>query len=174
MRKIFAIAGLWIVLGVVCGAEARWCSITGRAEGNDVEYPEIARQAMVFGVVKSRLTFVPDGEVSSIEHLSGPMLLFSSMKQQVLHWRIKTDAVGDQPCQAVMIATFNLDDLAQWRNPDEENAKAPSVVKITIDATSEPHIINVTISDPVIRPGGFRVRGSKIRVWLGKHSYAGQ
>jgi hypothetical protein len=153
LKKVFAIAALWFVTSAVCGAEARWCSITGPA-GSDLVYPEIARRATVFGVVKSRVIFLPTGEVRSVERIGGSQLLFSSVKQQILKWRVKTDAIGDAPCQAAVVVVFDLDDYAQWRNPNEEILEAPSVLKIVIEGESFPVEVIVTTNDPTVRHRG--------------------
>lgn len=134
---------------MVAHAEPRWCSITGRGPNDNLMYPGIARKARVFGVVKARIEFLPSGQVRAIDPISGPKLLFSLMKQQMMHWSLRTGARGDEACQAIVVAAFNLDDYALWRNPEEERVDGPSVLRMVVNGESLPQDVVITLDDRV-------------------------
>jgi hypothetical protein len=97
------------LLATPCVAQARWCALLGHSPRNTIVFPPIARVANVQGVVIARLHFSVSGQVASVETISGPKLLAQSVGEQLQTWTVKTDAPGNEPCQALFIAEFTID-----------------------------------------------------------------
>jgi len=150
VKGIF-VAVLLGAVSMVAHAEARWCSIRGKGPNDKLVYPDIARTARVFGLVKARIEFLPGGPVRAMNRISGSPLLFSLMKQQMVHWTLQTDARGHEPCQAIVVTAFNIDDYALWRNPKDERVDAPSVLRLVVEGESLPVETVITTNDPVER-----------------------
>ena len=106
-----AIVGLLATCALVCHAEPRWCSITGRGPNDTLIYPPIARAARVSGVVLGRVVFTTDGKFVRFEPVSGPKMLEISLTKQLEQWTFQTDATGDGLCQTLVIAEYRLNDL---------------------------------------------------------------
>jgi len=118
-------------------AETRWCQVVAVGPGNKLSYPDIARRARVSGVVQSRMTFSTNRTVLSIDRVSGPTLLGDLLKQQLKSWKIKTNVEGDEPCQTLVVATFNLDGYSLWPRYAEK-AFAPSMLDLSVSAEPFP------------------------------------
>jgi len=114
-------------------AEARWCSIVGKADADTVKYPVIAVAARISGVVVSRLTFTPSGKVTAFEEISGPKLLASTTGSQLREWTVKTDAQGEELCQALVVIDYKLvapdSNLRPGAYP-----RTPGILRISVEA----------------------------------------
>ena len=108
MRKWLGLAMLVLIPAAAFGAEPRWCEVTGRAAGDTLAYPPIAKAARVSGIVVSRMVYSTSGKVESVERVFGPMMLAASVEQQLKNWTVQTRATGDQPCETLVIAEFRL------------------------------------------------------------------
>jgi hypothetical protein len=129
--------GIVLALGAlasVCHAETRWCSIAAHDPSNHLSYPPIARVAQVHGVVLSRIIYATTGLVQRVEQVSGPAMLSTSLSQQLLQWKIKTDAHGEELCQTLVIAEFGLNDSP---DPPSERPVAPppppGILRLSVD-----------------------------------------
>ena len=97
---------LWLfLLTLPCAGETRWCALK-EAPQHQLSYPPIARAARLTGTVIERVTFSPQGKVLRVEALSGPPLIEKSIRSDIFAWKLDTDAVGEQPCQALIVADF--------------------------------------------------------------------
>lgn len=103
------IAGLFVLCALACSAEPRWCTITGRGANDTLFYPPIARAARVSGVVLGRVIYTPTGKFVRFEYIFGPRLLSNMVSGQLERWTIQTHAEGDELCQTLVIAEFQLD-----------------------------------------------------------------
>lgn len=98
------------IVSTVSHAEPRWCSILGLGSGENLAYSPIARVARLHGIVLERVIYLPNGPVQSFDFISGPRMLSASLEQQMKSWAIKTNQRGEQLCETLVIAKFDLDD----------------------------------------------------------------
>jgi hypothetical protein len=110
LQKIALLALGFVALASLCHAEPRWCNVTGKDPSNKFIYPPIARAARVSGVVLLQMIYIPNGKVQKIEPISGPRILSDILARQLMDWTVKTDATGDELCETLVIATFELAD----------------------------------------------------------------
>ncbi|MDE3162420.1 MAG: hypothetical protein KGL64_04090 [Acidobacteriota bacterium] len=139
MSKRTALALILFAVTSACPAEPRWCSVVGRDPSNIIVYPPIARAARVSGVVLAHIIYVPNGKVEEVQPISGPILLSRSLTDQLMKWRVKTDAQGDAPCVTLVIADFSFSDSSP---PTKLAPTPPSIFRIAIEAQI------LIISDP--------------------------
>src|SRR6202789_815737 len=118
MKRTLAIAIALAASAIVAHAEPRWCSIIGREPNDKVFYPPIAKAARVYVVVLSYIIYQPNGKVERIEPISGPPMLSRFMANQLMDWNVKTDATGDELCQTLVIAKFELKKAVENPAPD--------------------------------------------------------
>ncbi len=101
----------WAVLVVAasgsCGAQVRWCLVTGTGAQDTLPYPPIARAANVTGTVIERVTFTPAGNVLGVEVVLGPKLIAEPVSHHLKDWQFHTDATGTQSCQVLVVADFD-------------------------------------------------------------------
>jgi len=128
-------------LASLCHAETRWCSITGQTATDKLVYPPIARAARMTGTVVTRITFLPNGKVTSAETIFGKVLLADSVKSQFKDWTIPTDSQGNEECMGLIIADFSLDD----QNPDKPPA-APAIGILRISIKAETFVLDTNVS----------------------------
>ncbi len=145
-RAVFLSMILASALG--CGAESsRWCAITGRAPEDRAFYPPIARYARVTGVVLGIVTYIPNGAVASFEPISGPRLLSDSLGRQLAGWTINSDALGNEQCRSLVIATFLMDNSGPTESSARIKYETGSVLRLSVN-TFPPPPLDVSISDP--------------------------
>jgi len=131
--------GYTILLGLglvtsLCHAEARWCSIVGRGPQDRFFYPPIAKAARVYGVVLSRIYYLPTGQVRNVEAISGPPMLSRALAGQLKDWTIKTDATGEGLCESIVIGKFNLfDESGTPSNRPAPMPPPPGMLLLTVD-----------------------------------------
>jgi len=75
------------------------------------EYPKIAIDASVGGVVAVRLVVGPDGAVKSVVPLAGPPMLQVPVLEAVRHWKFDPLSIGGQP------TSFQLDEQFSYKAP---------------------------------------------------------
>ena len=131
MKKAFQILIGIFLIAPVCHAQTRWCAVTGRAANDQLLYLPIARAARVSGVVISRMTYLPSGEVTNVETISGPVMLQHAASDQLKKWTIHTDAQGENPCMSLTIIDFSFGDSASV-NPNPPTP--PGIMRISIVA----------------------------------------
>ncbi len=166
-----------ILIAVACGgrAEPRWCSLSGRDPSNKFFYPPIARAARVSGVVLSHLIYTPNGNVQRVEPISGPRLLSDSLAGQLMDWTVKTDAVGTELCQTLVIAEFRIVDENNDSTSVETKPKAGTAILWLSVKVEHPVLIDTVIIDPAPLKG-FRLFRSEVKWrfsravgWLHRH-----
>lgn len=128
-----------VVIGSSCSAQARWCSITGKAKSDIILYPPIARAAHMSGTVVSRVTYSPTGKVIGLETIFGNPLIASSANGQMKSWTIRTDATGAELCQSLIVINFIIGETESV----EQIANTPPTIT-RIDVQTHP----VVLSDP--------------------------
>jgi TonB family protein len=72
------------------------------------EYPEIAHNAHIGGVVGVRITVGPDGLVKNVEATSGPAVLQSTVVAAVKQWKYDPLAIGQRPTSFRVEASFSF------------------------------------------------------------------
>ena len=135
-KTVKAIVSILLLLGALasqCNAEPRWCSITGRDPSNKLTYLPIAVAERVSGVVLSRMIYSTDGKVVRVEAISGPNLLSSSLTGQLMEWTAKTDAVGDELCQTLVIVEFRISDSYYLPPPPLPQPVLPSIQRYSVE-----------------------------------------
>jgi len=144
MKKAFQILIGIFLIAPVCHAQARWCAVTGHAANDKLIYPPIARAARVSGVVISRMTNLPSGQVTNIETISGPIMLQRAASDQLTKWTIHTDTKGEDPCISLAIIDFSFGDLTS-PNPNLPTPRGIMRVSIVTEI--------LVLSDPASRLG---------------------
>ena len=71
-------------------------------------YPQNARTIRQTGVVKVELTIDENGQVSSVQKLSGPSLLRNAAEDAVKKWKFKPFVRDGQPVKATGFVSFNF------------------------------------------------------------------
>jgi hypothetical protein len=135
-------AAFLVLLPKLCMAETRWCSI-GKANTDTLIYPPVARVAHITGVVISRITFLPSGRVIAVDEISGPLFIAKNVSEQIKKWTVRTDARGEEPCQALLVAGFQIGDAES--NEPKAKPVPPSIYRMEI--TAHPVVLFVQ-SDP--------------------------
>jgi Gram-negative bacterial TonB protein C-terminal len=137
MKKPFQILIGIFLFAPVCHAQARWCAVTGHAANDKLLYPPIARAARVSGVVIGRMTYLPSGQVTNLETISGPIMLQRAVSDQLKKWTIHTDAQGEDPCMSLAIVDFSFGDSASVNPnpPTSAGIMRISIVTETLDIT---------------------------------------
>lgn len=125
-----------LVLGLaafagICRAEPRWCSVSGSDPSNKILHPPIARAARVSGVVLMHMIYAPNGKVERTEPIFGPAMLSRSLTDQLMRWTVKTDAIGNDLCQTLVIVDFSFVDAGTTVQPA---TPLPSVLRISVQA----------------------------------------
>jgi hypothetical protein len=103
--------------------------------------------AHVQGVVILRVNFSTTGIVSNVESVSGPQMLVTSASEQLMAWQFHTNAVGDQPCQSLVVIKYRIlsenYDVPQIESTSKEQSHSPAgIYQISIDSYS------IILSDP--------------------------
>jgi hypothetical protein len=140
-----------IAIGSSCSAQTRWCSITGKAKSDNILYPPIARAAHMSGTVVSRVTYSPTGKVIGLETIFGNPLIAKSANGQMKSWTIRTDALGAELCQSLIVLNFVIGETESV----EQIANTPPTIT-RIDVQTHP----LVLSDPA-----FTISKSR-RNWL--------
>jgi hypothetical protein len=141
MRRILCTMFLAGLIAPHCHADARWCNILNKGDGDRLAYPPIARAAHVSGHVILRITYRPTGETVETTRISGPVLLAVSAADQLKTWHVKTDAVGSELCQSIVTIDFRIAPQGD-QPPQTVQLKAASTFYIAVE--TEPLIL----SDP--------------------------
>jgi hypothetical protein len=94
------------------------------------------------------MTYIPNGKVLKVEAISGPRLLSSALGGQLMEWTLKTDAIGTDLCQTLVNAEFSLDDSHYLRPPVLPQPPPPSILRLSVEAETDPIVYNVVTSDP--------------------------
>jgi hypothetical protein len=123
-------------------------------------YPPIARTSRVSGDVLTRIYYLPSGQVKDVEVISGPRLLTESLATQIKEWTLKTEASGDEPCQALVLAHFRfIEELSQSTDKPAKPV-VPSIYEITVEAETEPIVMENF--DPFPRSTRFKMTFHRI------------
>jgi protein TonB len=74
------------------------------------EYPALARQARLSGVVKLEAIIAADGTVRGVKYLNGPALLVPAAMAAVRTWRYTPPTLNGDPIEIQMfvVLLFNL------------------------------------------------------------------
>lgn len=129
-----AIMLLIVAVSPIAFAEApRWCSVSSRDSSNAVVYAPIAAAAQVEGEARALIVYQPNSKVEEVEPLSGAPMLLMPLADQLSKWTIRTKATGDELCQTLVIATFEL-------------RKPPRSWKTKMKFTTAPNTIHLYIS----------------------------
>jgi hypothetical protein len=146
-RRLCIMLGFILTCQIATAADTRWCTITGKGPADTVAYPPLAKAAHLTGEVLTRLTFNPDGEVVKTSTIRGENLLADLTNQQLLRWRVKTDATGSEPCQNIILVTYELvDDKV---STETSVTFSPTLIRITVKAKLPTAEITTTTNDPV-------------------------
>jgi len=142
MKRFLAIL-MVLTAATIAHAEPRWCSITGKGPNDKVLYPPIAKIARVNGLVLSRIIYRPNGKVEKVENISGPPMLVRFLAAQMMDWNIKTDASGEQLCETLVIAKYQLNepsgcDAAPEQEPKPIDVSTPSILRLELSASPIP------------------------------------
>src|ERR1700760_2963794 len=108
--KTFAILFLLTLSSLECGGDPRWCAVSAKDASNSLVSPPIARAARVSGVVVMRMVYAPNGKVVRTELVFGPVMLSNSITSQMKDWTVRTNDLGDELCETLVIADFQFDD----------------------------------------------------------------
>ena len=87
--------------------------ISRMMEGNLIyrvqpQYPLLARQARVQGIVVLRAMISREGKIEHLQVLSGPALLVKSAMDAVLQWRYRPYCLNNEPVEVVTQVTVNF------------------------------------------------------------------
>jgi hypothetical protein len=134
-RKILLLLVLIATVAGCCRAEPRWCAVTGIGENQNLIYPPIARAAHVNGVVLERVIYLPDGQVKEFEYIHGPRLLSAGLEQQIKSWSIKTDQRGEEECEALVVAEFQIDEVSGQSVAKPIDITVPGILKLGANTT---------------------------------------
>jgi hypothetical protein len=131
-------------------------------------YPSVARTARVSGTVLSRIQFSPSGSVNRVEIINGSQLLAESLSSQIKGWTLKTNASGDEPCQALVLAHFQFIDGFSQLADKPAKPVAPSIYEITVETETEPYVIDNL--DPFPRSMRFKMAFHRMKARIfGSH-----
>ncbi len=72
------------------------------------DYPTLAKQARIQGVVRFTVTIGKDGTVQDIQLISGHPLLVSSAQTAVMQWQYKPTLLNGQPVEVVTQVDVNF------------------------------------------------------------------
>jgi len=72
------------------------------------QYPTLARQARVQGVVVLRAVITRDGKIANLQVMSGPPLLVQSAINAVLQWRYRPYYLNNEPVEVETQVTVNF------------------------------------------------------------------
>jgi hypothetical protein len=127
----------------ICHAEPRWCSVTGTGPNDKLIYPPIAKIARVNGIVLTHVVYEPSGRVVKVEAISGPPMLSVSLAKQISGWTLKTNANGDQLCETLIIASYELNpphgcEPAPEQEPKPIDLRTPSIIRMELSASPVP------------------------------------
>ena len=138
MLQRLCLAVCFIFLGQSArAADIRWCTITRKNEENKLIYMPIAKAAHVEGVVILRVSFSTIGDVLKIEPISGPQMLVKSSSEQLKMWHLTTTAVGDAPCQSLVVIRFRIlpEDYSMPQVEQSPNETRPAgIYLISVDS----------------------------------------
>jgi periplasmic protein TonB len=87
--------------------------ISRMMEGNLIyrvqpQYPPLARQARVQGVVVLRAMISREGKIEHLQVISGPALLMKSAMDAVLQWRYRPYSLNNEPVEVETQVTVNF------------------------------------------------------------------
>ena len=87
--------------------------ISRMMEGNLIyriqpQYPPLARQARVQGIVVLRATISRDGKIENLQIISGHPLLVKSAMDAVLQWRYRPYYLSNEPVEVETQVTVNF------------------------------------------------------------------
>jgi protein TonB len=71
-------------------------------------YPPAARTMRTTGVVKVEVTVDENGDVTEVQHTSGPSLLQTAAKEAVRRWKFRPFTKDGQPVKAMGFVNFNF------------------------------------------------------------------
>ncbi len=133
MRKFALLALGYVAFVSICSAEPRWCTVTGFTDRENPIYPPIAKAAKVEGTVLAHIIYGTTGKVENVEIVFGPPMLLRAVNNALMKWKVKTDAIGDAPCQTLVIVDFKIDEPknAVIITPP---APPPGVLRVTVTA----------------------------------------
>ena len=69
------------------------------------QYPGIAKQAHIEGVVQLRAVIAKDGSVQSLEVLSGNILLAKAARDAIVQWRYRPTLLRGEPVEVETLIT---------------------------------------------------------------------
>ena len=98
LKNLPALAGLMmslsLVLVVACTAEAQTVQKSTRKVVRSIppEYPSIVKHAHVGGLVRLRVTVLPNGDVTKVEPIGGNPIFLESATKAVLKWKYTPSA----------------------------------------------------------------------------------
>ena len=72
------------------------------------QYPPLARQARVQGIVVLRATISRDGKIENLQIISGHPLLVKSAMDAVLQWRYRPYYLSNEPVEVETQVTVNF------------------------------------------------------------------
>jgi Gram-negative bacterial TonB protein C-terminal len=144
-RRLCIALGFILTCQVATASDPRWCAITDKNATDTFVYPPVAQAAHLVGEVLTRLTFDPDGEVLGVSTIRGENLLADLTNQQLLKWRVKTSALGSEPCQNIVLVTYELVD--EKASTETSVTFSPTLIRITVKAALP--VVDMIISDPV-------------------------
>jgi hypothetical protein len=137
-RRLCIALGFILTSQLAAAAEARWCTITGKRKTDTLVYPVSARAAHVDGVVVLRVHFSTDGGVLSVESISGPEMLVDPTNERLKSWQFHTDAVGDQPCQSLVVVKYRIlpenHDLPTESTSEPQSHPPAGIYQISVDS----------------------------------------
>ena len=71
-------------------------------------YPQIARQMGTYGAVLMNVTISPEGSVTAVRVISGPIQLREAATSAVRHWRYKPAMLNGQPAESTAEVQINF------------------------------------------------------------------
>jgi hypothetical protein len=138
IRPLCIALGFILTCQIASAAEARWCSITGKRKTDTLVYPPMAKASRVDGIVILRVHFSTDGGVLSVESISGPQTLVDPTRERLKSWQFHTDAVGDQPCQSLIVVKYRIlpenYDLPTESTSEPQPHPSAGIYQISVDS----------------------------------------
>jgi hypothetical protein len=148
MRKL-CIVLLSVAVSATAFADGpRWCSVSSRDPSNTVHYAPIAMAAQVQGGASAVIVYKPNGLVEKVESVSGPLMLSQPLANQLSKWVVRSNAPGDEYCQALVVATFKVGKPTPEPTKFRRLRLALMRKKEKIKFTTEPNTIRISVSHP--------------------------
>ena len=105
MRQLL-VSLLWVLMSAPGFSESRHEPAFGT--GLLLRYPPIAATANIAGDVRAAFRVEPNGDVSSVEILSGPPLLRLATEQNIRTWKLSTLEAGETSVKLETTVTYKL------------------------------------------------------------------